>query len=98
MMEEDIEMVTVSEFEDLNDETRQVVVGAYKLAERIRDLIIEEAKAGRASHAGAWNATLNIAGWLTSLFPDPRGAAAEAAEMLVKGADANLVARSKAKN
>jgi hypothetical protein len=97
-VEEDIEMVTVSEFEDLNDETRQVVVGAYKLAEKIRDLITEEAKAGRASHEEAWNAVLNILGWLTMSFGDPRREAAQAAEMLVHGVDANLTAQSKTKN
>ena len=37
-------------------------------------------------------------GWLTMSFGDPRREAAQAAEMLVQGIDANLTARSKTKN
>ena len=92
------EVVQVDEFEDLDVDLQREVAAAYMLGEKIRRLIVEEGKAGQVSHEAAWNAALNIVGWLTMSFGDPRREAAQAAEMLVQGIDANLTARSKTKN
>jgi len=91
-------MQRVDEFEDLDADLQREVTATYRLAQKIRSLIVEEGDAGRASFEVALNAALNIVGWIAMHFPDPRDTAAEAAEMLMQGVDANLTARSKSKN